>query len=156
MSSATSAADAPAAVSPLAERVYRAMAAYAPDEAICFPSQKLIALDVGCTRETVNRKIRELIDAGWLRITERRWSFRSGWRHNVYELLAPYAVSELAMKRITRRAHNTAKKRARRVLARLRDGAPLRADHTNPKGWCDCPVCKTDRAKIGHPPPPVR
>src|SRR5687767_10452126 len=114
MSSAPAvAADAPAPVSSLAERVYRVIAAYAPDEPICFPSQRLIARDVGCTRETANRKVQELIRAGWLRIVDTRWSFRTGWQHNVYELLAPFAVSALAMKRITRRAHNTARKRAR-------------------------------------------
>ena len=136
------------------QAVYRAIAAYAPDEPVCHPSRRLIARDLGCARETVNRSVSRLIAAGWMKV-QRRWSFRSGWQHNVYELLAPYAVSELAMRGITRRAHNTPKKRARRIAARLHDRARLRPDHTNPKGWCSCPSCRTDRAQIGRLPEPL-
>ncbi len=146
-------ASAPAEVRDFDRLVYRAIAAYAPDEPVCHPSQRLIALDLGCARESVNRSVRRLREAGWLRITERRWSFRSEWCHNVYELLAPYAVSSLAMRRITRRAHNTPKKMARRVRRRRELRVPLRPDHTNPKGWCGCWACRTDRTSIGRPPP---
>src|SRR5690349_21553289 len=95
-------------VSPFDQRVYHAIAAYAPDEAECWPSQERIADDLGCCRETVNRSVHRLAKAGWVAIhKERRKGAR--WRHNVYELLADYAVSELAMRRITRRAHRRAR-----------------------------------------------
>lgn len=140
------------ALTPFDRRVYRAIACYAPDEPECCPSQRLIALDLGCCRESVNRSVGRLIRAGWLRIKARRWSFRSGWLHNVYELLEPFAVSELAMKRLTRRAHRRARRKARERRIRRFGGD----DHTNPKGWCDCRVCRVDLAHIRQPPPPLR
>ncbi len=147
--------EAAAEVSEFDRRVYRAIAAYAFDEAECHPSQERIADDLGCARESVSRAVRRLVKAGWL-VVRKRWSWRSRWQHNVYDLLEPYAVSDLAMRRITRRAHNTARKRARRIAARLAANRPLRPDHTNPKGWCGCGWCKTDRASIRRPPPPLR
>lgn len=145
-----------AEVSPFDRRVYQAFAAYCFEEPICHPSQQRVADDLGVCRESVNRAVRRLMAAGWMKIIDRRWSFRTGWKHNLYELLEPFAVSDLAMRRITRRGHNTVKKRARRIAARLRDGAPLGAGHTNPKGWCSCRWCRTDRTSIRRPPPPVR
>lgn len=132
--------------------IYRAIAAYAWDEAECHPSQETIARDVGCTRESVNRAVRRLIAAGWLAIKERRWSPRSRWCHNVYELLAPFVVGVATIKRITSRAHNTAKSRARRLQERF--------DHTNKQwsgrgkpGWCGCGWCKPDRGRFQGPQP---
>lgn len=134
-------------------RVYNAIAAYAFDEALAHPSQRLIADDLGCTRESVNRAVRRLREAGWLRIVERPWSFRTRWRYNVYELLETFAVSDLTVRRIVRRAHNTTRKRQRRLARRLVERRPRRPDHTNPKGWCSCRFCKTDLATRKRPPP---
>jgi hypothetical protein len=139
-------------VGPFDRRVYQAIAAYAFDEPECHPSQQLIAYEVGCVRETVNRSVQRLVRAGWLRI-RKRWSFRSRWMHNVYELMAPFAVSPLTAKRIIRRAH----RRARRVLR----NAFARPDHTNPKGWvwrgCGCRFCRSRRPspswRVQRPPP---
>ena len=94
-------------------RVYRALAAYAFDEPVCHPSQQLIAYEVGCARETVNRAVQRLVEARWL-LVWKRWCYRSRWCHNVYELLAPFAVSPLAAKRIVRRAHRRARRAARK------------------------------------------
>ena len=134
-------------VSDLDRRVYAAIAAYAPDEPICWPSQALIASEVGCSRVTVNHAVRRLRAAGWLRIIERRLSRRTGWRHNVYELLAPFAVSALAMKRITRRAHKAAKRRIRRAFPG--------SVYTNKEESCPCRRCRPEKTSIGRPPPPV-
>jgi DNA-binding Lrp family transcriptional regulator len=128
-------------------RVYRAIARYAPDEPACCPSQQLIAHDVGCARESVNRSVQRLVKAGWLAI-RKRWSYRSKWCHNVYELLEPFAVSVLAMKRISRRAHRRARRASRNPFRRL--------DHTNPKGMglgrCGCRSCRPDESWRTQPP----
>lgn len=158
----------PAEVQPTAEvsefdrSVYQGIANYAWNEPECHPSQETVARDIGCARESVNRSVRRLIEAGWLTIKEKRWSPRKGWCHNVYELHAPYVVGVPTIKRIVRRAHNTAKRRAKRL-----DSRP---DHTNTKcrddlrvgsrrgkpGWCGCAWCKPDKTSTGRPPPPVR
>jgi hypothetical protein len=97
--------------------VYRAIAVYAPDEPIAWPSQQTIANDLGCSRYAVHRAIHRLIRAGWLEVVERRRG-RRGWTYCVYSLLAPFAVSRWAIERIVDRA------RRRR----------MRGLHTNPKG----------------------
>ncbi len=97
------------------------MAAYAFDEPVCWPSQSLIASDIGTlgaehwhsgvrpprvvTRLMVTRSIARLLEKGWLRTLPRKWSRRTRWTHNVYELLEPWNVSEDVARRIVRRAH---------------------------------------------------
>ncbi len=125
-------------------RVYAAIAAYAFDEATCHPSQEQIAGDLGCWRESVNRSVRRLREAGWLRIVERRWSRGSRWWHNVYELLAAYAVSVLTLKRITRRAH----RRARRVGFGRTDHTRWGGGRQGGRRWCSCGHCKPDRTSV--------
>jgi hypothetical protein len=148
----------PQPVSPRAERTYRAIACYAFDEPVCHPSQETIARDLGCARETVNRDVRELREAGWLRIKERRRGWHDGepgWWFNVYELLADYVVGITTVKRIVRRAHNTRKKRQQRL--------GYRAGHMNTscgvgrsgRGWCGCRFCRPDKPKRRKPPPPL-
>jgi predicted transcriptional regulator len=145
----------PAAVSIFDQRVYRAIAAYAWNEPECHPSQETIARDIGCARESVNRAVRRLITAGWLRIKDKRlgrWRNGQRWMHNVYELLAPFAVAATTVKRIVRRSHNTFNKCAQRLANR--------ADHTNHvvggggrAGWCSCRWCKPDRGRFTGPSP---
>lgn len=135
-------------VSDFDDRVFRAIAAYAWDEAECHPSQETVARDVGCTRESVNRAVRRLRAAGWLTIKEKRWSPRSDWCHNVYELLAPFVVGVGTIKRIVRRAHSGANRAARRFSERL--------DHTKSVkrvGRCRCGWCKPDRGPFNGPSP---
>lgn len=141
-----------AAVSDLDRRVYAAIACYAPDEAECFPSQRLIALDLGIRRETVNRCVHRLREAGWLVISKRWAGPWAKWMHNVYELHAEYAVSTLALRRITRRAHRRARQRAWMEGVRARDRS---FDHTNREVWggsCGCRYCRPDRTGVGRPP----
>jgi predicted transcriptional regulator len=144
-----------APVGDLDQRVYAAFARYAFDEAEAWPSQDRIAGELGLCRETINRSVGRLVEAGWMTVKERRWSWRSRWMHNVYELLAPFCVSELAAKAITRRAHNTRRKRLARARARGLSTNPFGDDHTNPKGWsdrCSCGVCRVDSASIWRRP----
>lgn len=103
--------------------VYAAIAEHAFDEAVCYPSQALIARKLGICRETVNRSCGRLRAAGWLDWTYIKRPRR--WWHNQYELLEAYCVSPLAAKRITKRAHRRSRKR----------------DHTNKK-YCTCSACK--------------
>ncbi|MGB9376393.1 MAG: helix-turn-helix domain-containing protein [Mycobacteriales bacterium] len=143
-------------VSQFDRRVYQAIAAYAWDEAECYPSQERVARDVGCARESANRAVQNLIAAGWLRIKARRWRPGARYWHNVYELLADYRVGDLTMKRIIRRCHNTARKRAARLTRRLDHTNTVRSGRGKP-GWCGCPHCRPDRARVKRPPPlPVR
>jgi hypothetical protein len=121
-----------ASVSEFDQAVYKAIAAYAFDEAISFVSQARVAEDLGCARESVNRAVRRLVEAGWLVIRERRFSWRSGWFHNVYELLAPFVTGWHTMRRITRRAHR-------------RNRCKTKHDHTNGYSECGCGVCRVDR-----------
>jgi len=160
----TSPAETPAPYpSELDRRVYRAIACYCPDEAVCWPSQDLIAEDLGISRETVNRSCARLRRAGWL-IWVRLKSAISRWQFNRYELLEPFEVSALAMKRITRRAHRRrrlAKLEKARSEAQIRGGSGL--DHTNKevegdegRSWCCCKHCRSDRTGITRRPPPIR
>jgi DNA-binding transcriptional regulator YhcF (GntR family) len=148
-------------VGDLAQRVYAAVARYAFDEAEAWPSQDRIAGELGLCRETVTRAVGRLIRAGWLIVKERRWSWRSDWLHNVYELLAPFCVSEMAARTITRRAHNTRRKRLARARARGLSTNPFGDDHTNPKGCsdrCSCRSCRPDRKpemSLRRPPRPL-
>jgi hypothetical protein len=64
-------------------RCLRDHAFFAPT---CCPSQELIAGEVGCTREYVNRVCRELRDMGLITWRQVRRP-GSRWRHNVYTLL---------------------------------------------------------------------
>lgn len=126
-------------------RVYDAIAAYAWDEAECHPSQSTIARDIGCTREAVNRVIRRLIDAGWLAIIDRRWSPRTRWVYNVYELYEHFTVGALTIKRVVRRAHRRRNRWAAWQSGTARNGS----DHTNAKRStplpCSCGWCVEDR-----------
>jgi DNA-binding transcriptional MocR family regulator len=147
----------PEPVSAFDRGVSQAITAYAFDEAECCPSQRLVALDVSCARETVNRSVGRLVRAGWLAIRKRR---RAGWPwdHNVYELLEPYAVSALTARKIIRRAH----KRARRALRRQSQRPLPGRDHTNDVvvgqvgrsafRTCRCRHCQVDKATVRPPP----
>jgi DNA-binding transcriptional MocR family regulator len=135
-------------VGPVARQVYVAVARYAFDEAEACPSQDRIAGELGLWRETVTKAVGRLIRAGWLIVKEKRWGWRSGWLHNVYELLAPYCVSPLAAKAITRRAHSTRRKRLARARARALAANPFGGDHTDSKSMtlrCSCRSCRPDR-----------
>jgi DNA-binding transcriptional MocR family regulator len=134
---------------PFDRSVYQAIAAYAFDEAEAWPSQQTIADDVGCCRESVNRAVSRLIDAGWLEITEKRRG-RRGWLHNVYELLAPWTpIHALAARRITRRAHS------RKARSAYSFGVSVIAPR---KTWCGCPICRPERGIVQAAPklPPPR
>jgi helix-turn-helix protein len=136
--------------------VFKGIASYAWDEAECCPSQARIAHDLGCARESVSRAVQRLIKAGWLRIKARRWRPGARYWHNVYELLADFRVGELTMKRVIRRAHNTARKRAQRLAGRLDHTNTVRSGRGKP-GWCGCRHCTPDRARVKKPPPlPMR
>ncbi len=134
----------PGAVSLFDRRVYRAIAAYAFDEAEAHPSQERIAQDLGCARESVNRAVRRLIKAGWLVIKEKRWwpRSRSPWCHNVYELLAEFVTGALTIRRIVRRAH-------------ARKARVCRDDHTNRKYGCRCGWCRPVQTPTRPPPRPL-
>ena len=56
---------------PSAKLVLLKLADHANDEGECWPSQGHIAADCGLTRETVNRQIKVLTEAGLLRIEHR-------------------------------------------------------------------------------------
>lgn len=137
-------ADQPDGPSDFDRAVYKAIAMYAWDEAECHPSQWTIARDIGCSREAVNRAVRRLVDAKWLRISERRWSPRSKWSHNVYELYEHFAVGALTIKRIVRRAHKRRTRWADWEAGTARSGL----DHTNAKRStvprCSCGWCKEE------------
>jgi DNA-binding transcriptional MocR family regulator len=128
---------------PFDERVYQAISAYAWDEATCYPSQALVAEDLGCTRETVNRAVQRLIAAGWLTIIEKCRAPGSRWTHNVYELYERFQVGALTIRRIVRRAH----KRQKPAISSLA--------HTDTEGTahsaCDCRWCRPDPARNTRP-----
>jgi hypothetical protein len=135
---------------------FRAFAAYADDDGVCFPSQATIAADLNVCPKTVQRRARRLIEGGHMRVAERRWSPFSRHRHNVYELLSLdlCPVSDLAQKRITRRAHERDPgrvERARRVIRRglIGLGCPTkRTDGARARrGPCGCRSCSGAR---GH------
>lgn len=84
------------------------MERYAFGEAVVWPSQQLLAVDLGYQRTQVNRAIARLVRKGYVRIIERRWSPRSGWLHNVYELLEAFAVDRTAANRIVARSRRRA------------------------------------------------
>lgn len=148
-------------VGALDQRVYVQIARYAFDEAEAWPSQDRIAGELGLWRETVTRAVGRLIRAGWLIVKEKRRGWRSGWLHNVYDLLAPYCVSPLAAKAITRRAHSTRRKRLARARARALAANPFGGDHTNSKSHalrCSCRSCRPDRTPrmpLRRPPRPL-
>lgn len=50
-----------------AQRVYVALCCYADGSGTCYPSQTTLAKMVGRTRENVNRSIRELVAAGFVK-----------------------------------------------------------------------------------------
>ena len=82
-----------APVSARAERTYGAIARYAFGEAVCHPSQELLARDLGCARETVNRDVRELREAGWLEVEKRPGIWHHGeQRVALQRLHAPGSV----------------------------------------------------------------
>jgi biotin operon repressor len=98
-------------VSMEAQRVYDAIGAYCFGEAEAWPSQARIADDLGCSREHVNRKVRELRDAGWFTV-EKRVGFY-GWLHNVYLLLEPWMPATQAF---IRKVVARAKRRQKRPI----------------------------------------
>jgi DNA-binding transcriptional MocR family regulator len=112
----------------LSERVYRAITRYAFGEPVCWPSQQTIADELRCARESVNRAVRRLIRRGLLVILERRWSRRTGWCFNVYEIHGPINVDPEAARAITRRAHAKTPRFAGKVTRTSRYG-------------CVCKVC---------------
>lgn len=124
-------------ITPFEREVYQQLATYCFGEAVCWPSQDLLARDLGCHRLKVNRAIGALERAGWLTRLAKRWSPLSHWQHNVYELLEPWKpISRWVSERIVERGK-------RRYWARLR------AMNTNRNG---CP----SRGLIAAPEPPPR
>jgi len=95
-----------------AQRIYDGHGAYVWGEPVVWASQARIAADLGCTREHVNRKTWELIDAGWMRIVEKRKG-RKGWLYNVYELLEPWKPATQAF---IRKVVARAKRRQKRPI----------------------------------------
>lgn len=121
-----------AGITPFQREVYQQLATYCFGEASCYPSQDLLASDLGCHRLKVNRAISALERAGWLTKLEKRWSPVSRWQYNVYELLEPWKpISRWVSERIVERGK-------RRYWARLRamntnrNGCPLRGAHSRP------------------------
>jgi DNA-binding transcriptional MocR family regulator len=116
-----------------------------------FPSQALLAKDLGVARETVNRSIKRLERAEKL-IIRKRWSWRSGWQHNVYELLEPpsHPIPERVRRRIVRRAHKRRWLKARVARGEVAGKGP---DHTNCEavGSCRCRSCQPRRQKPVRP-----
>jgi predicted transcriptional regulator len=85
--------------------VYQQLATYCFGEAVCWPSHDILARDLGLSRLAVTRAMRRLEVAGWLRKTERRWSPRTRWMHNVYELLEAWTpISPWVAEHIVRRS----------------------------------------------------
>ncbi len=152
-----------AQVSDGARRAFQALAAYAFDEAVCWPSKKTIARDLGVSPRTVDRYVAELERAGWLWIHKRReWTDATGrvrrakFDFNVYELLAPFAVSEPTTRKVIRRAHRKAVIAARARVAR---GSCRTNTEGEPAGrsWCGCKACLPDRPTLARKPhTPVR
>jgi hypothetical protein len=68
----------------------------------CWPSEQTLADHLKVSRRKVSRGVLLLVKLGWLTVTKRRGR---RWDHNVYHLLEPYVVSDLAARRITRQAH---------------------------------------------------
>jgi DNA-binding transcriptional MocR family regulator len=83
---------------------HEVLAAYCFGEAVCWPSQRLLASETGVSQPTISRRLRDLEAAGWLTI-ERRLS-PNGWVMNVYTLLQPFAVSRWLAERIVKRARS--------------------------------------------------
>jgi hypothetical protein len=121
--------------------VYQQLATYCFGEAVCWPSHELLAVDLGLSRLQVTRTMRRLEVAGWLRKLERRWSPRTRWMHNRYELLEPWTpisrwVAEHIVRRSERRGWARFSGRYRAVntnvvgghIARPPNPAPSRAD----------------------------
>jgi hypothetical protein len=104
-------------IRPFDRTVYQALAAYCFGEAVCWPSQDTLAADLGCSRYSVNRSIGRLKGAGWLTVTKRPG--RTGWLHNIYELLEGWRP-------VGRRVAERIVERARRLRSR--------GLHTNPEG----------------------
>jgi hypothetical protein len=137
---------------------FRAFAAYANDDDVCFPSQDLIADDLDVCLKTVQRRVKRLIEGGHMRIAERRWSPFSRHRHNVYQLLSLdlCPVSDLARKRIIQRAHSRfGHMRNRARQSRFRRGCPTKRTVRafSRGGECGCWGCKEDRADYSGPNP---
>jgi hypothetical protein len=133
---------------------FRAFAAYANDDGVCWPSDQNVADDLGVWRETVTRHRLRLQEAGWMRVLDKWWSKRTKWQVNVVELLALHlcGVTDLAGKRITRRAHARVKSTVKQVRNRVHRGRRFWDDHTKGGvragargGKCDCRSCREDR-----------
>ena len=122
------------------ERVYRELTTYCFDEAVCFPSQVTIARRLRICRQAVNESIQRMVDRGWLTIRKVRGD---RWDRNEYELLRGYLVSDLANRRITRRAH------------RRQPFMPTSPISVGPSPvWCRCRHCRHEKVKVGKAPRP--
>lgn len=64
-----------------AKLTYAMLLKYAWQNDYCFPGQDRLAEDMGCTRQSVNKFIKELSTAGYLEVVR-----RGQGRPNVYEL----------------------------------------------------------------------
>lgn len=126
----------PETVSDFDRDVFQALAAYCFHEAVCWPSQALIARDLGSSQPTVSRSIGRLREAGWLKIIERRWSSRYGKLHNVYELLEAWKpISRWVAEHIVKRARDRrfwAVNSNRRLSAVKRGWRASRGAHSRP------------------------
>jgi DNA-binding transcriptional ArsR family regulator len=94
-------------VSDFDRAVFQSLAAYCFHEAVCWPSQTLIARELGVSQPTVSRSVGRLREAGWLKIIERRWGSRCRKLHNVYELLEAWKpISRWVAAKIVKRARD--------------------------------------------------
>lgn len=120
------------------QAVYQQLATYCFGEAVCWPSHELLAVDLGMSRLRVTRAVGRLERAGWLRRLERRWSPRTRWMHNVYELLEAWTpisrwVAEHIVKRSERRRWGRFEARYRAVNTNRSWGAHSRPPNPPPR-----------------------
>lgn len=66
--------------------LYALLGIYADQELKSFPSRKVLADRMGVSADTVDRRIKELVSVGALRVTQRK-SRKNEWHSNVYKLI---------------------------------------------------------------------
>jgi hypothetical protein len=70
---------------------YAVLASYMDREGRCYPSQELLALNLGVRRETVSKRIKKLAAFEWkgeklLEVTKHRDEKTQAWSNSVYKL----------------------------------------------------------------------
>lgn len=68
-----------------AVRLYTVLARHADDEGLSYPARSRLAKLCGCSVDSVDRRIRELVDGGWLVVEPRKDD--GGQRSNHYRVL---------------------------------------------------------------------